>query len=156
MNNETQYHKNILLVEDNPGDVLLIKEAFSETELRCKISVASNGDQAMQMLRKKINHKREQKPDLILLDLNMPGKTGREVLSEIKSDHELKSIPVVIMSGSKAPIDITDTYKLHANSYIVKPAKLNQLVDIIKTIQNFWFNVTVFPMPTADSNPLPQ
>lgn len=136
---------HILLVEDNVGDVLLTKEAFKGSKINNHIDVAEDGEKAMAMLRNEGEYSDYQLPDLILLDLNMPKKDGREVLEEIKSDDKLKSIPVAIMTSSKAEADVVKTYNLHANCYIVKPITLDQFVEVVNSIENFWFSVVVLP-----------
>lgn len=135
----------ILLVEDNLGDVLLTKEAFKSSKINNIIDVAEDGEIAMNMLRRQGEHSDYEPPDLILLDLNMPKKDGREVLAEIKADEKLKSIPVAIMTSSKAETDVVKTYKLHANCYILKPVTLDQFVDVVNSIESFWFSVVVLP-----------
>lgn len=136
---------HILLVEDNLGDVLLTKEAFRGFKIKNEIDVASDGEQAMNMLNRVGEYSDYRRPDLILLDLNMPKKDGRETLSEIKNHPELKSIPVIIMTSSKAEVDVVKTYDLHANSYIVKPVDLEQFSKIVSSIEEFWFTVVILP-----------
>ena len=130
----------ILLVEDNLGDVRLVQEAFKETGLPHNLSVVGNGVQAMNFLRREtkkfVNTPR---PDLILLDLNMKEKDGRETLAEIKADRHLRSIPVVVLTGSPHERDIFNAYDLQANSYIVKPIDVDEFIDAIKSIEAYWF-----------------
>lgn len=135
----------IMLVEDNKGDILLTIEAFQEAKIHNNIHVAQDGVVAMQMLRKQPPYEAAVTPDLILLDLNLPRKDGREVLEEIKNDNELKRIPVVIMTSSKAERDIVESYNLHASSYVVKPIDLEKFCDVVRAIENFWFTVVVLP-----------
>lgn len=135
----------ILLVEDNPGDVLLTKEAFSESKMKSNITVAMDGEQAIEMLRKEGEYSDAISPDLILLDLNLPKKDGREVLSEIKNDQVLRRIPTVILSSSQADRDIIETYDLHANSYLVKPHDLSIFVDVVNAVENYWFSHVQLP-----------
>ena len=131
---------DILLVEDNPGDVRLTKEALKDAKVLNEIYVAKDGVEAMEFLNKKGPFKEVPTPDLILLDLNLPRKDGREVLAEIKKDPKLMHIPVVILTTSKADEDIIKTYNLHANAYITKPVDLNRFIEIIHALEEFWFN----------------
>jgi chemotaxis family two-component system response regulator Rcp1 len=135
----------ILLVEDNPGDVRLTIEALKESKVRNNMSVASDGAEALAFLRCEGIHKGAPRPDIILLDLNLPKKDGREVLAEIKQDSELKRIPVVILTTSKAEEDILRTYNLHANCYITKPVNLTQFMQVVKAIEDFWFMIVKLP-----------
>jgi len=135
----------ILLVEDNPGDVRLTIEALKEGKISNQINVAVDGMDAMAFLRREGKYANAPKPDLILLDLNLPKKNGREVLAEIKVDPRLKCIPVVILTSSQAEKDIVMTYNLHANCYIKKPVDFDQFIDVVKSIENFWFNVVKLP-----------
>lgn len=135
----------ILLVEDNPGDVRLTIEALKEGKVSNKINVAADGIEALAFLRREGKYENAPKPDLILLDLNLPKKNGREVLAEIKTDSRLKCIPVVILTSSQAEKDIVTTYNLHANCYITKPVDFGQFIDVVKSIENFWFTVVKLP-----------
>ncbi len=135
----------ILLVEDNPGDVRLTKEALKEGKVRNHLNVAEDGEQALAFLRREGRYSEAPHPDLILLDLNLPKKNGREVLEEIKEDPELKRIPVVILTVSTAEQDILKSYNLHANCYITKPVSLDQFLSVIKSIENFWLTVVMLP-----------
>jgi CheY-like chemotaxis protein len=135
----------ILLVEDNPGDVRLTKEALKEGKVANQINVVMDGIEAMAFLHKEGKYGNAPKPDLILLDLNLPKKNGREVLAEIKMDSRLKCIPVVILTSSQAEKDIVMTYNLHANCYIKKPVDFDQFIDVVKSIEDFWFNVVKLP-----------
>jgi CheY-like chemotaxis protein len=143
--NEVASAVEILLIEDNIGDVLLTKKAFQKSKLANNIQVAKDGEVALSMLKKEGEYAEQVTPDIILLDLNLPKKDGREVLEEIKSDKKLSHIPVVILTSSKAEKDIVETYGLHANSYIIKPVNLEKFIEIVESIENFWFTVVVFP-----------
>ena len=136
---------DILLVEDNPGDVRLTIEAFKEGKVRNKLHVVEDGMEAMAFLKKEGKYSDVPRPDLILLDLNMPKKSGREVLAEVKSDENLKKIPIVILTTSKAEEDVLRSYDMHANCYITKPVDLDQFVRVIKTIKEFWFSIVRLP-----------
>jgi chemotaxis family two-component system response regulator Rcp1 len=135
----------ILLVEDNLGDVRLTLEAFEEAKIRNEISVVNDGIQAMAFLRGEGKYADALRPDLILLDLNLPKKDGYEVLAEIKQDSHLRRIPVVILTTSKAERDILETYYLHANCYIIKPVDLEQFMTVVKSIETFWLDVVKLP-----------
>jgi chemotaxis family two-component system response regulator Rcp1 len=136
----------ILLVEDNPGDVRLEIEALKEARIIISPNVVGDGAEAMEYLRKKGKFVNAKKPDLILLDLNLPKKDGREVLAEIKADDDLKRIPVVVLTTSKDEVDILRSYDLHANAYIIKPIDLDQFLNAIKKIEDFWLTVVRLPM----------
>ncbi len=133
------------MVEDNPGDVRLTKEALKDAKVLNEIYVARDGVEAMEFLNKQGSFKEAPTPDLILLDLNLPRKDGREVLAEIKKDPKLKRIPVVVLTTSKADEDIVKTYNLHANAYITKPVDLNRFVEIIHALEEFWFTIVKLP-----------
>jgi len=135
----------ILLVEDSPGDVRLTKEALREGKVLNTLHVAEDGVQAMEFLRREGKFAQTPRPDVILLDLNLPRKDGREVLAEIKSDENLKRIPVVILTISQAEEDILKTYNLGANCYINKPVDLEQFTKVVKSIDNFWFTIVTLP-----------
>jgi chemotaxis family two-component system response regulator Rcp1 len=135
----------ILLVEDNPGDVRLTKEALKEGKVRNNMFVATDGEEALTFLRQQGKYAEACRPDLILLDLNLPKKSGREVLEEIKADPELKRIPVVVLTISKAEQDILKSYDLHANCYITKPVDLEQFIEVVKSIEDFWLTVVMLP-----------
>lgn len=135
----------ILLVEDNPGDVLLTKTAFEQAKISHNISAVEDGEQALDYLNKRDGYENATRPDLILLDLNMPKKDGREVLAEIKKDENLKRIPVIVLTSSQAEQDVSKSYDLHANSYISKPVDLKKFSEIISAIESFWFSVSVLP-----------
>ncbi len=135
----------ILLVEDNPGDVRLTQEALKESKIGNALHSVSDGVEAMAYLRREGKYAPVPHPDLILLDLNLPKKDGREVLEEIKSDPELRRIPVVILTTSKAEEDIFRTYDHHANCYIPKPVDFTKFMDVVKTIENFWLTIVALP-----------
>lgn len=136
---------NILLVEDNPGDVRLTKEGFKEGKVYNNLYVAEDGEEAMLFLRQEDPYLNVPRPDIILLDLNLPKKDGREVLEEIKGDPDLRRIPVIILTTSKAEEDILKTYDLHANCYITKPVNLEDFISITKSIENFWLSIVKLP-----------
>ncbi len=136
---------SILLIEDNPGDVRLIQEAFKEAKVANEINSVVNGLDAMSFLRKEGDFASAQTPDLIILDLNLPGKDGREVLAEIKADHMLKTIPVIILSSSSAIEDIVKSYELSANCYVTKPIDVNEFFNVIKKITDFWITIVKLP-----------
>lgn len=135
----------ILLIEDNPGDVRLTKEALRDAKIHINVHVAEDGVEALEFLRNKGKYEESPKPHLILLDLNLPRKDGREVLEEIKDDEQLKKIPVVVLTTSKSEKDIAKSYNLHANCYITKPVDLTQFTEIVKTIESFWFTIVKLP-----------
>lgn len=135
----------ILLVEDNPGDVRLTIEAFREGKVINSLHVVADGVEAVAYLRRQGRYTDAVRPDLILLDLNLPKKDGREVLADIKEDPELRRIPVVVLTTSRAEEDIVRSYNLHANCYIVKPVDLEQFINVIKTIDDFWLTVVQLP-----------
>ena len=137
----------ILLVEDNPGDVRLTKEALKEAKVRNEISVAGDGEEALAFLRKEGKFEGVKHPDVILLDLNLPRKGGLEVLREIKNDEGLKRIPVVVVTSSKAEQDIVRSYNLHANCFVTKPVDLNQFLEVIRSIEDFWLSIVWLPPP---------
>ena len=136
----------ILLVEDNPGDVRLSRETLKDFKVLNHLSVVGDGVEAMAYLRREGKYVHASRPDLILLDLNLPRKDGREVLTEIKVDEQLKRIPVVMMISSRAVQDFLNTYKHHANFYIKKPIDLDQFSEVVKSLEAFWFT-TVQPPP---------
>jgi len=135
----------ILLVEDNPGDVRLVVESFKEAKVSNNLSVVGNGEEALAFLRRTGAHTNAPKPDLILLDLNLPKKDGREVLAEIKQDPRLKLIPVVIVTSSDAEQDIVRSYELHANAYVTKPVGFDQFMDVIRSVERFWLSIVKLP-----------
>jgi len=135
----------VLLVEDDPGDVELTREAMSRSKLRVVLDVVEDGVDAMAYLRKEGPYSKVSRPDLILLDLNMPRKSGREVLEEIKNDEKLKRIPVVILTTSASDEDIIRSYTLGAACYVTKPVGFQEFSKVVESIQNFWFTVVCFP-----------
>jgi CheY-like chemotaxis protein len=137
---------DILLVEDNPGDVRLTTEALKECKVRNKLYVVEDGVEALAFLRKQGKYANIPRPDLILLDLNLPIKDGRAVLAEIKEAPSLRRIPVVILTTSKAEEDIIKTYDLHANCYITKPVDFDQFINIVKKIEDFWLTIVKLPL----------
>ena len=139
----------LLLIEDNRGDALLTREAFRDAKTANRLSVASDGEEAMSMLRRQGPHADQPRPDLILLDLSLPRVGGREVLEAIKSDPGLRSIPVIMLTGSQADIDICKSYELRANSYIVKPVNFDRLQKVVNSIESFWLNLVVLPATPA-------
>jgi len=136
---------NILLVEDNPGDVRLTQEALKESKVLNSLEVVHDGVEALAFLRREDRFADAPSPDLILLDLNMPRKDGREVLAEIKSDDILRRIPVVVLTISEAEEDVLKTYDLHANCYITKPLDLDKFGTVVKTIEDFWMTIVKLP-----------
>ena len=136
---------DILLVEDNPGDVRLAQEALKESKVRNKLFVVNDGVEAIDFLRRQGKHADAPRPDLILLDLNLPRKSGREVLAEIKTDETLKRIPVVVLTVSRAEEDIIRSYNQHANCYITKPLDFNQFMEVTKAIEGFWLTIVKLP-----------
>jgi two-component system, chemotaxis family, response regulator Rcp1 len=140
----------ILLVEDNIGDIRLTQEALKESNLLVNLRIVRDGLEAMAFLHGEGNYLKAPNPDLILLDLNLPRKDGREVLQEIKSDADLKRIPVVVLTTSEAESDILATYGCHANCYITKPVDMDQFIKIVKMLEEFWF--TIVKLPARECN----
>ncbi|HDQ03066.1 MAG TPA: response regulator [Deltaproteobacteria bacterium] len=136
---------NILLIEDNPGDVTLIKQAFGEGKYLDSFIVLTDGESAISFLRKEGQYITTPRPDLILLDLNMPRKDGRDVLAEVKTNPALKHIPVIILTSSESQQDITHAYNMQANCYITKPFDLNQYFKVVKLIEDFWLKTVKLP-----------
>lgn len=136
---------DILLVEDNEGDARLAMEAMRDSKIRNKMHHVSDGEEAMAFLHKEGKYTKVPRPDLVLLDLNLPKKDGRQVLAEIKEDDELKRIPVVILTVSSAEEDILKTYNLHANCYITKPIDLSQFMKVVRSIEDFWLTIVKLP-----------
>jgi len=132
---------DILLVEDNKGDVGLIEEVFESSKVRNKLYVVEDGEEAVLFLLRKGQFSDAPRPGIILLDLNLPKKDGREVLGEIKEDKDLKNIPVVVLTTSRAEEDVLESYNRHANAYITKPVDFDQFIKVIKSIENFWLEV---------------
>lgn len=135
----------ILLVEDSPGDVRLTKEALREGKIRNHLSVASDGELALAFLRREGRYADAPRPDVILLDLNLPRKDGREVLTEIKADPQLRRIPVVVLTTSSNEEDIVRAYDLHANCFITKPVNLDQFISVVQSIESFWLTTVTLP-----------
>jgi two-component system, chemotaxis family, response regulator Rcp1 len=135
----------VLLVEDNPGDVRLTVEVLKEGKVRNSLSVVADGVEALEFLRRRGRFAAAPRPDLILLDLNLPKKDGREVLQEIKADDDLKVIPVVVLTTSQAEQDIVRTYLLHANCFITKPVDLDQFIAVVRSIEDFWLTIVKLP-----------
>ena len=145
MLNEVSTPIEILLVEDNPGDVRLTQEALKEGKILNNLHMAKDGVEAISFLRRTGEHENAVRPDLILLDLNLPKKDGREVLIEIKNDEELRRIPVVVLTTSRAEEDIIRTYNCYANCYITKPVDFDQFINVVKSIENFWLSIVKLP-----------
>ena len=135
----------ILLVEDNLGDARLAEEALKDSKVHNNLYHVEDGVEAMRFLRRQENYADVPLPDLILLDLNLPRKNGREVLAEIKEDPELRLIPVVVLSTSETEKDVAETYRLHANAYIVKPVDLDGFIEVVRSIKDFWFSTAKLP-----------
>jgi chemotaxis family two-component system response regulator Rcp1 len=136
---------DVLLVEDSPGDVRLTQEAMKESKLEIKLNVVMDGVEAMAYLRREGKYHQKPRPDLIILDLNLPKKDGREVLAEIKRDENLKVIPVVILTTSRSEEDILKTYSLHANCYVTKPLDFEKFLTIVNKIEEFWLTIVKLP-----------
>jgi CheY-like chemotaxis protein len=139
----------VLLVEDNAGDIRLTQEALKEGALLIDLNVVRDGIEAMSFLRREDSYSEVSRPDLILLDLNLPKKDGREVLQEVKADPELMRIPVVVLTTSEAESDVAASYGLHANCYITKPVDMDQFIKIVKVLEEFWF--TIVKLPSCES-----
>jgi CheY-like chemotaxis protein len=135
----------VLLVEDNPGDVRLTEEAFKDAKVQLEMHVAGDGIEAMEFLRREGKFAESPRPDLILLDLNLPRKDGRDALAEIKCDPSLMTIPVVILTTSASDVDIESSYMLHANCYISKPVDMEGFLTVVKSIDDFWLSVVKLP-----------
>jgi chemotaxis family two-component system response regulator Rcp1 len=135
----------ILLVEDNPGDVRLTMEALKEGKVRNRLHVVSDGVEALAFLRREDRFQEAPRPDLILLDLNLPRKDGREVLAVVKDDPRLRRIPVVVLTTSKAEEDVLKSYELHASCYVTKPVDLDQFMNVIRSIDDFWLSIVKLP-----------
>lgn len=136
---------HILMVEDNEGDVVLARTALQTAKLRNDLHVVPDGVEAVAYLRRQGGYAAAPRPDLILLDLNLPRKDGREVLAEIKSDPDLRSIPVVVLTSSRAEQDVVKSYDLHANCYLVKPVDFPGLLEIVQSIEHFWLTLVTLP-----------
>jgi CheY-like chemotaxis protein len=135
----------VLLVEDDPGDVLLIREAFDFNKVHNNLNVVSDGEQALDYLRGDGDYAGRTRPDLVLLDLNLPRKDGREVLAEVKSDPDLRTIPIVVLTTSEAEEDVLKSYQLHANAYVTKPVDFERFVSIVRQIDDFFVSVVRLP-----------
>lgn len=144
-NKKTGKPIEILLVEDNPGDIRLTQEAMKDAKVLNKLHVVRDGVEALAFLRRQGKYVNTVRPDLVLLDLNLPKKDGKEVLAEIKEDPKLKSIPVVVLTVSKADEDIIRSYELHANCYITKPVDLEQFLEVVKAVEDFWLTIVKLP-----------
>lgn len=136
---------DILLVEDNPADIDLIQESLRESKVLCKVNAVRDGEEAMDYLHQRNGYEDTVRPDIVLLDLNMPRKDGREVLSEIKQHPELKILPIIVMTSSSAEEDILRSYQLHANAYVTKPVDLESFDKIVHAIEDFWFAAVRYP-----------
>ena len=145
MNREDSRAILILLVEDNPGDVRLTREILADSKVRNQLIVAGNGEEAMAILRREGLYRESPRPDVVLLDLNLPGKDGRDVLAEIKADPELATIPVVILTSSAADEDVLKSYNLQANCYVTKPIDLHEFVKVVKSVEDFWLEIVKLP-----------
>jgi two-component system response regulator len=146
MSNEKQVNSfEILLVEDNPGDARLIVEALKKSKIITNIQVVRDGLEAFAFLKRKEGFEEKSRPDLILLDLNIPEMDGHEFLEKIKEEDSLKKIPIVVLAASHADEDIMKSYKLHANSYITKPVDNEQFIKVVQSIANFWFTIVKLP-----------
>jgi len=135
----------VLLVEDDPGDVLMTQEAFEDHKVRNRLTVVSDGAEALAYLRREGRHADAVRPDLILLDLNLPKRDGREVLAEIKKDEDLGRIPVVVLTTSSADEDIVRSYQLHANAYVTKPVDFDRFIEVVQQIDDFFVTVVKLP-----------
>jgi CheY-like chemotaxis protein len=135
----------ILLVEDSPADVALTEEALMDSKLKNNLHIVNDGEAAISFLRRTGTYASVPRPDLILLDLNLPKKNGREVLAEVKADPSLRTIPIVIMTVSQDERDIIESYQLNANCYIRKPVKFEEFIQIVKSIEHFWFSIVTLP-----------
>ena len=136
----------ILLVEDNPGDVRLTREALKEAKVINNLTVLKDGEEALTYLRRQGPYEKASRPHLILLDLNLPRKDGREVLAQIKAEDSLKRIPVVVLTTSQDEQDVLKSYNLHANCYITKPVDLDQFIRVVQSIEDFWLGIVVLPV----------
>jgi CheY-like chemotaxis protein len=136
---------DVLLVEDDAGDVLLIEEAFADNKVRNRLHTVPDGVEALAFLRREGQYADAPKPDLVLLDLNLPRKDGREVLAEVKADEALRHIPVVVLTTSKAEEDVLRSYKLHANAYVTKPVDFDRFIEVVRQIDDFFVTVVKLP-----------
>lgn len=142
---EGEREVQVLLVEDDPGDVLMTREAFQDHKLRNELHVVNDGEQALQFLRQEGEFAGRPRPDLVLLDLNLPRMDGREVLQAIKSDPELSSIPVVVLTTSEAEDDVLRSYSLHANAYVTKPVDFERFINVVRQIDDFFVTIVRLP-----------
>ena len=136
---------HILLVEDNEGDIVLTQEAFEDSKIINTMDIAKNGKEALDMLFQQEGYEKSKEPDLVLLDINLPIKSGHEVLKELKSNNKKKHIPVIMLTTSSSQKDIDKAYQHHANCYITKPVEINDFLEAISTIEQFWFNIVSLP-----------
>ena len=136
---------DVLLVEDNPGDVRLTLEVLRESRVPTDVAVAGDGEEAMAYLRGEGEHAKRKRPSLVLLDLNLPRKSGLEVLAEVKGDKALRRVPVVVLSGSSATHDVVRAYDLHANAYVTKPLDLNEFIAALRAVEGFWLDLATLP-----------
>ncbi len=137
----------VLLIEDNPGDIRLTQEIFKEGSLKCELEVAQDGYEAMEFLKNISESEEKNYPDLILLDLNLPGLNGKEILQKLKNSEDFKRIPVVVLTTSHAPDDINSSYDLHANCYITKPIDVEQFIQVMQNVESFWLKIAKLPDP---------
>ena len=142
---QTRQRFEVLLIEDNPGDVFLTQEAFREGRVPLHLSVVNDGEEAMLYLRRQGSFAHALRPDLVLMDLNLPKKDGRELLAELKQDADLRQIPVIILTTSKSHQDIWRAYKLHATCYLTKPIEVDTFINTIRSIEDFWLTVACLP-----------
>ncbi|ELY58932.1 response regulator [Natronolimnohabitans innermongolicus] len=148
MSNSRQFRPEpaqILLVEDNPGDVRLTEEAFKQGRIENDLHVVSDGNEALEFLYQRGQYEDVPRPDLILLDLNLPRKDGEDVLEELKGDSELRSIPVIVLTSSRAEEDVVRSYELHANAYLTKPVDPDDFIETVRAFEKFWFSVVRLP-----------
>ena len=143
---ETGQQFEILLVEDNPGDVFLTQEAFRERNITHRLSVVEDGEQAIRFLRREGEYQEAPRPDLILLDLNLPRKGGHELLGDVKADERLRHIPIIVLTTSDAEQDISQAYKLHANCYLTKPIQIEDFLRKLRSVEDFWLSIVRLPV----------
>lgn len=140
---------DILLIEDNPGDVELTRESLKSSKIRNTLQVITDGEAALNYLFQRGEHTGSRLPDMILLDLNLPKVSGREILRELKQDEERKTIPVIILSSSEAAYDVQESYRLHANCFVSKPVQLNDFMRVVQTVSSFWIDIVNLPQNPA-------
>jgi len=138
---------NILLVEDNEGDIILAQKALQKAKVVNRISVVNDGEEALRFIFRQAPYEAEHRPDLVLLDINIPKVNGKEVLAAIKNDPDLRTIPVVMLTTSDSEMDVLESYKHYANCYIVKPVDFSKFIEVVKAIENFWISVVRLPSP---------